>query len=54
MFEDLKAYLSSLPLLRPSKVEEEPFLYLAISPTVVSAALVGEEDGVQKPVYFTS
>ena len=30
------------------------FLYLAVSPTAVSAALVREEDGVQKPVYFTS
>ena len=30
-FEDLKAYLSSPPLLSPSKPEKELFLYLAIS-----------------------
>ena len=54
VFEDLKAYLSSLPLLSPSKPGEKLFLYLAISPAVVSAALVREENGVQKPIYFTS
>ena len=45
-FEDLKAYLSSPPLLSPSKPGEELFLYLVVSPTVVSAALVREEDRV--------
>ena len=43
-FEDLKAYLSSPPLLSPSKAEEELFLYLAVSPAAVSTALVREED----------
>ena len=51
-FEDLKAYLSSPPLLSPSKPGEELFLYLVISPAAVSKALVREENGVQKPVYF--
>ena len=45
-FEDLKAYLSSPPLLSPSKPGEELFLYLIVSPVAVSAALVREEDGV--------
>ena len=45
-FNDLKAYLSSLPLLSPSKLREELFLYLAISPAAISAALVREENGV--------
>ena len=53
-FKDLKAYLSSLPLLSPSKLREELFLYLAVFPAAISATLVREEDGVQKPVYFTS
>ena len=53
-FEDLKAYLSSPPLLSPSKPEEELFLYLAVFPAILSAALVREKEGVQKPVYFTS
>ena len=53
-FEDLKAYLSSPPLLSPSKLGEELLLYLAISLVAVSAALIKEESEVQKLVYFTS
>ena len=52
-FEDLKAYLSSPPLLSPSKPREELFVYLAVSSAIVNAALVREEDKVQKPVYYT-
>jgi len=53
-FEELKAYLSLPPLLSPSQLGEELFLYLAVSPTVVSAALIREEDRVQKPIYYAS
>ena len=53
-FEELKAYLSTPPLLSPSQPGEELFLYLAISPVVVSAALIREEEKVQKPVYYAS
>ncbi|XP_075665229.1 uncharacterized protein LOC142634863 [Castanea sativa] len=49
-----RAYLSSPPLLSPSKPGEELVLYLAVSSAAVSTALVREEDKVQKPVYFTS
>ena len=51
-FEELKAYLSAPPLLSPSQPGEELFLYLAISPAAVSAALIREEEKVQKP-YIT-
>ena len=54
VFEELKTYLSSPPLLSPSQSGEELFLYLAISPIAVSAALVKEEEKVQKPVYYAS
>jgi len=47
-------YLSTPPLLSPSKPGEELYLYLAVSQATVSATLVREEDGLQKPVYFTS
>ena len=53
-FEELKAYLSSPPLLSPSQPGEELFLYLAVSPAAVSAALIREEEKVQKPVYYAS
>ena len=53
-FKDLKKYISSPPLLNPSKPGEELYLYIAVSQVVVSAALVREEEGTQRPVYFVS
>ena len=53
-FEDLKKYLSSPPLLNLSKLGEELYLYLAILQAAVSVALVREEDGSQRLVYFIS
>ena len=54
VFDNLKAYLSSPLLLSPSKSGEELYLYLVVSQAAVSAALVREEDGSQRLVYFTS
>ena len=45
-FKDPKVYLSSSPLLSPSKPREELFLYLVVSSAAVSATLVREEDKV--------
>ena len=53
-FDNLKKYLSSPPLLSPFKPGEELYLYLVVSHAAISAALVREEDGSQRPVYFTS
>ena len=53
-FEDLKTYLTSAPLLSPSVLGEELYLYLAVTPHAVSSALIREEGRVQKPVYYTS
>ena len=53
-FKDLKKYLSSPPLLSPSKPGEELYLYLAVSQVAVNTTLVREEDGSQRPVYFIS
>ena len=44
VFEALKAYLTSPLLLSPSKPNEELFLYLVVSPTVISVALIRKED----------
>uniref|UniRef100_A0A2N9EDC4 Integrase catalytic domain-containing protein n=1 Tax=Fagus sylvatica TaxID=28930 RepID=A0A2N9EDC4_FAGSY len=49
-----QVYLSSPPLLSPSKTGEELYLYLAVSSSAVSSALIREEERVQKPVYYTS
>ena len=42
------------PLLSPSVVGEELYLYLVLTPHAVSSALIREEDKVQRPVYYTS
>ncbi|KAJ3684474.1 hypothetical protein LUZ61_013638 [Rhynchospora tenuis] len=53
-FEKIKEYLSTLPIIsRPIK-GEPLFLYISTNDDVISAALVREEGGVQKPIYFIS
>ena len=47
-------YLVAAPLLSPSVMGEELFLYLAVTPHVVSSALIREEEKIQKSVYYTS
>ena len=53
-FQDLKRYLSNPPLLSPSKEGENLYLYLAVSTTAMSAALIQEEAKKQLPVYYVS
>ena len=53
-FKKLKRYLSNPPLLSPSQEGESLQLYLAVSATAVSAALIWEEDKKQLPVYYVS
>ena len=53
-FEDLKAYLTTAPLLSPSVLGKELYLYLAVTSHAVSSALIKKEGRVQKPVYYTS
>ena len=53
-FEDLKAYLTTAPLLSPSVLGEELYLYLVVTQHAVSSALIRKEGRVQKPVYYTS
>ncbi|XP_050290234.1 uncharacterized protein LOC126728462 [Quercus robur] len=53
-FQELKRYLSSPPLLSPSKGGENLYLYLAVSASAVSAALIREEGKKQLPVYYVS
>ncbi|XP_050258827.1 uncharacterized protein LOC126703798 [Quercus robur] len=53
-FQELKRYLSTPPLLSPSKGGENLYLYLAVSASAVSAALIREEGKKQLPVYYVS
>ena len=50
----MKTYLITAPLLSPSVMGEELFLYLAVTSHAVSFTLIREEGKVQKPVYYTS
>ena len=50
----MKKYLSSPPLLSPSMTGEELYLYIAVSQAAVKTALVRDEGGSQRPVYFIS
>ena len=52
--QELKRFLSNPPLLNPSKEGEDLFLYLAVSTTAVSIALIKEEKKIQLPVYYIS
>jgi hypothetical protein len=53
-FAQLKKYLASSLLLSRTIPGEVLYLYLAVSPTTISAALIREDGGVQKPIYFNS
>ena len=53
-FQELKWYLRNPPLLILSKEEEDLFLYLEVSPTAVSAALIREEKKIPLSVYYIS
>ena len=53
-FDNLKKYLSSPSLLSPSMPGEKLYLYIPVLQAAVSAALVRNEGGSQRPVYFIS
>ena len=53
-FRRAQIYLATPPLSSPSKQDEELYLYLAVSLTAVSSALLQEENGQQLPIYYTS
>jgi len=54
VFQGLKAYLASPPLLSKPTSGEMLFLYLAVSESAVSEAQIREDEGIQKPVYDIS
>lgn len=53
-FGDLKMYLTSTPLFSLSNLGEELYLYLVVSPHVVSSTLAREEEKAQRTFYYTS
>nr|XP_027118756.1 uncharacterized protein LOC113735999 [Coffea arabica] len=53
-FAELKAYLTELPTLTAPDQGETLFLYLSACNEAVSAVLVREDRGAQRPVYYVS
>ena len=54
IFPKPQGVLSKPPLLNPFVEREDLFLYLAVSQTAASLALIHEELKVQRPIYYTS
>jgi len=53
-FQQLKEYLSRLPIMSSPEVDEILFAYLAVASHVVSFALIREDNGIQRPIYYVS
>ncbi|XP_074270977.1 uncharacterized protein LOC141594892 [Silene latifolia] len=53
-FGELKQYLSTPPLHSKPEQGEPLYLYLSVTKAAVSAVLVREHGGMQKPVYYIS
>ena len=54
MFQRLKQYLATPPILSKPNTSERIYVYFPVSDSVVSGVLIREDNKVQKPVYFIS
>ncbi|KAK0596320.1 hypothetical protein LWI29_014629 [Acer saccharum] len=53
-FQALKDYLGQAPLLPKPETGETLYMYLSVSESATSSVLVRQEEGIQKPIYYTS
>lgn len=53
-FLSLKAYLHTLPTLTTPNPGERLYLYLAVTTDALSAVLLRDDNGVQRPVYYVN
>ena len=53
-FDELKQFLSSLPLLTKPNTDDELLMYVATTSEAVSLVLIREEGKMQKPIYYIS
>ncbi|KAK0577724.1 hypothetical protein LWI29_037560 [Acer saccharum] len=53
-FQALKEYLGQAPLLSKPEMGETLYMYLSVSEAATSSVLVRQEEGIQKPIYYTS
>ena len=54
MFQQLKEYLSHLPIISSPEADEVLFTYIAVVPHAVSLVLIRVDGGRQRPVYYVS
>ena len=53
-FQGLKRYLTIPPLVSKPSTRETLYMHLAVLKSVVSGALVREDESIQKPVCYVS
>ena len=53
-FEVIKAHLAQPHILSKANPGEPLYLYLSAGPLAVGAALIREESGIQKPIYYVN
>ncbi|KAK0582506.1 hypothetical protein LWI29_026330 [Acer saccharum] len=53
-FQALKDYLGQAPLLSKPETGETLYMYLSVFEIATSSVLVRQEEGIQKPIYYTS
>ncbi|KAK0587562.1 hypothetical protein LWI29_024963 [Acer saccharum] len=53
-FQKLKEYLGRAPILSKLVVGETLYLYLLVTEVATSSVLIRMEEGIQRPVYYTS
>ena len=53
-FQQLKKYLSRLPIMSSPKADEVLFAYIAVAPHAISLVLIRMDNGIQRPVYYVS
>ena len=53
-FQQLKEYLSHMPIMSNLKMDEILFAYIVVAPHAVSLVLIRVNSGIQRPVYYVS
>ena len=53
-FQQLKEYLSWLPIMSSPSTDKVLFSYIVVAPHNVSLVLIRVDNGVQRPVYYVS
>ena len=53
-FQQLKEYLSQLPIMSSPSTDKVLFSYIVVAPHTMSLVLIRVDNGVQRPVYYVS